>query len=51
MNKFAAILCLIASLTGASAQGLINFFNNSVTLVSYGDPPNQAVIKGSHISY
>ena len=38
MKRLAVMLCLSSSLLGASAQGLINFFNNSSTLVSAGAP-------------
>ena len=34
MKKLAAILCLSAFASGAFAQGLVNFFNNSGTLIS-----------------
>jgi len=40
MKKLAAILCLSALTTGAFAQGLVNFFNNTTTLASFG--PNGA---------
>jgi hypothetical protein len=34
MKTFVAVFCLVASLTCAPAQGLVNFYNNSSTLVS-----------------
>ena len=45
MKTLATILCVFSSLVGASAQGLINFFNNSSTLVSAG--PSE-IYKGSY---
>lgn len=44
MKKLAVALCLTALTTGAFAQGLVNFFNNSTTLISSGAPGNATAI-------
>ena len=53
MKRLVTILCLSSSLSGGLGQGLINFFNNSTTLVSTGVPlgPPPAVISGAPGSY
>lgn len=47
MKSLVAVFWLGASLTGASAQGLINFFNTSSTLVTT-DPPSGGTV-GPHL--
>ena len=44
MKTLVALTCIGASLSGALGQGLINFFNNSSTLVSYGNVPPYSVL-------
>ena len=51
MKKLAVALCLTALTTGAFAQGLVNFFNNSTTLISSGLPGNSTAISGAVGSY
>jgi len=52
MKKLAAILCLSALSSGAFAQGLVNFFNNTTTLVSSGTSTSTATaISGSPGAY
>lgn len=47
MKKLAAILCLSALTTGAFAQGLVNFFNNTTTLVSSSESGSPQAINGT----
>lgn len=54
MKKLAVTLCLSAIATGAFAQGFINFFNNSSTLVTTGirnDPASYQTMSGTPGSY
>jgi hypothetical protein len=51
MKKFVTVFCLGASLAGVSAQGLINFFNNSSAPITSGPPYSGSVIPGIPGSY
>jgi len=52
MKKLAVILCLTALTTGAFAQGLVNFLNNSSMLISVGDMTSaEAIPAGQGAAY
>src|SRR5258708_7627845 len=51
MQKILAVFCLVASLSVASAQGLINFFNSPSTLVSVHENGSVQLASGPPQSY